>query len=170
MEVENCLIKYVINYMKWLEKYTKKNSLILDDTWVFQPRKIKKENREKINKLYLLFNLICEYASENNIIFKGNELDTYYTIGYNNHYYNIGKIEGRVGEVYVCQRIKDTEEYIDFNNIIEKNNNEIKNNLIILEELIRNLYYMGVSRKDIYNIYKDVTNEIRIENGKKLIK
>ena len=162
------------DYMNWLFRFTEVYPRFVDDTWLYQPSKLSPMDRENVDKLHLLFNIIKEYADANYIDSKGGQYDEYYTIKCNNYGYDIGKISRMVGDVFVCQRTILEEEYIDFNDIINhreySKTNEINKELRLLKETIINLQDMGVSHKLIWKYLNSIMNESRKENGNRLVK
>ena len=125
------------NYLKWLESFTIEHQSFTDDTWLYYPERISKEDNEKVANLHLLYEGIDLYAKKNYIYPTECEFGGYYRIKLDNIGYEIGMLVGQ-GTLFFCNRtpINKDLEYIDFNDII---GNKKKDNVDIITEQLEDL-------------------------------
>ena len=107
------------NYIKWLEGFTTKYESFADDSWLYAPTELSKEENEKVANLHLLYEGIELYAKKNYIYPTECDFGGYYNIKLDNIGYEIGMLVGQ-GTVFFCKRtgIDKDLEYIDFNDIM----------------------------------------------------
>ena len=82
-EEKKQIVKWMIEsdeYISWLERWTVQYSQFCDDDWLYCPDDISKEDKEKVDIFYLLFNLIDEYAGRNFISNNPCDFGCYYLI------------------------------------------------------------------------------------------
>ncbi len=114
------------DYIKWLEKFTKRYPNFTDIDWLYEPEKISKEDLENVNKLCSLFSAINNYAKTNYITTIKKEFTLSYKFTYNNKIYEIGIMQGQ-GAVFFCySRIilgkKKEKNFISFENVCKGKN------------------------------------------------
>lgn len=127
------------NYIIWLEEFTKKHPNFSNDTWLYCPEKISKEDYNMVVKLPYFFGLIQKYA-EKNFIKAGSEdsgfYEMFYQIKFNNVGYKIGLICGQGAFNYCCRYDNAYEKFIDFNDII---NSKKQDNVDVINEKLEQL-------------------------------
>lgn len=151
------LVKTLISnteYILWLEKFTISNPSFADDSWLYQPEKISKEDSKRVDELSSFFEGIMEYVDRNFIPLGYDEFGGYVFIKFNNIGYKIGVMIGQ-GSVTYCKRvdISSNNIFIDFNDILNNKKQEnvdyICERLDFISSIIQELLKMGVSEKAI---------------------
>lgn len=130
-EEKKQIVKWMIEsdeYISWLERWTVQYSQFCDDDWLYCPNDISKEDKEKVDIFYLLFNLIDEYAGRNFISNNPCDFGCYYLIKNNNVGYQIGMMAGQ-GVIHFCKRVEVVDECIDFKDI--QVNKKLENVILI---------------------------------------
>ena len=115
------------DYINWLINFTiKNNGSFADDTWLYNPEELKKNDSEKINDLQLFYEGINDYAKSINIDPLPTKFGNEYKIKFNDTGLKIGIDMGQ-GAYFYCQKINiDNEnEFINFLDI-NKNRNKTK--------------------------------------------
>lgn len=142
-------------YILWLENFTIAHPCWSDDTWLYSPEEISKEDYEKVKQLHRFFNGIIDYAERNFIPHYYDEFGTYNFIKFNNIGYKIGVMAGQ-GSLTYCERIDishDDNVFIDFNDIVNNKKQEnvdyIINKFDSMYKIIEELISMGVSSETI---------------------
>ena len=114
------------DYVDWLINFTiMNNNCFSDDSWLYCPDDITKNDSEKVNDLYLLYSGIDSYADENNINPTLTEYGNYYKIKINDIGLKIGIDVGQGAYCY-CEKIdiNDNKDFIDF---LDINNSKTSN-------------------------------------------
>lgn len=152
-------------YILWLENFTIATPCWSDDTWLYCPEKISKEDYNRVKELHCFFNGIMDYAKRNYIPSQYDEFETYIFIKFNNIGYKIGEMIGQ-GSLTYCERV-DISHYdnvfIDFNDIV---NNKKQENVDCIDkkfnsmcEIIEELISMGVDSKTIFTRVQNILDE-----------
>lgn len=110
-------------YITWLESFTSKYPSFSDETWLYCPDELSKQDREQIANLQFLYSGIEEYAKKHNIERNVCCFGGFYNIKYHHVGYEIGQLCGQ-GTIDFCKRVSLEEEvnddkYIDFEDIIQ---------------------------------------------------
>lgn len=107
------------SYMLWLENFTNSIPIFSDDSWLYHPDEISKEDAEKVNDLCSFFNGISAYAERNFLPIYSKDYTSYVCIKFNNIGYEIGLVSGQ-GTYAYCQRVEVSSDrvFIDFNDIV----------------------------------------------------
>lgn len=104
------------NYIKWLEKFTSKNGGFDTLVLTYNGDKYSEEERDNIEQIETLYEVISEFAEKNYITPVNTELGNYYPIKHNDNYFYVGADWGQ-GASFYCTRLEDAEEsalnYID---------------------------------------------------------
>lgn len=153
------------NYINWLKDFTEKYPKFRDDDFLYNNKKINKQDLDNINNLILLFKAIDNYAKDNYIYPINEEVFVdYYKIQYEGIGYEIGLICGQ-GTYCFCERVDNPDNsYINFDDIMlnkpQINTQLIKNKLKELSDIILYYYKQGVPylalKETIENILWDI--------------
>ena len=115
------------DYMNWLENFLKIYEGFSDDTWLYEPEAISKEDNENVLNLPLFFEGVKAYATKN-FIYPGHEdysfYNEFYLIRYNRCIYKISIMCGQGTEFY-CTKAENknssSTKIIDIKDVIEGN-------------------------------------------------
>lgn len=118
------------DYINWLENFLKIYKGFSDDTWLYEPEAISKEDNENVLNLSLFFEGVKAYATKNSI-YPGHEHHQYYTF-YNEFYlvryyrciYKISMMCGQGAEFYCTtaeNKNSSSTRIIDIKEVIEDN-------------------------------------------------
>ena len=109
----------LLEYMKFLEEYTTKESRLTTNIHLLKDDMTENEINY-ILMLNQLFEIINNYCKENHIYPSKNKYGTYYLIEYNNIGYYIGHFNKKESNTYFCirTRINSNHKYIPINTII----------------------------------------------------
>lgn len=147
-------------YILWLENFTNIYPKFTDDLHEHYPDKLSSVDCQNISDLYLFFQGIDNYASQNFIASETEEIgfeNEYYLIVYNDICYQIGTVSGQ-GTFAYCDRIKTTsEKVINFNDVIankqQKNKKIITEKLKLLSDIVQELNHLNVP---LYVIFSSI--------------
>lgn len=116
-EIKNMLSS--TDYINWLHDFSKDKNGFSDDDWLYFPEKLSESDREKVGKLYLLYEGIDRYAEENHISPEPCKFGNYYGVKLNDFSFEIGVLIGQ-GTVSFFNKVplEDDREFIDFNDIM----------------------------------------------------
>lgn len=151
-------------YILWLENFTIANPTFGDDTWIYYPDKLSKEDSERVDELCSFFNGIMEYADRNFMPVCHDSYDTYAFIKFNNIGYKIGIMSGQ-GSFAYCERVEISSDnvFIDFNDIMtnkkQENVDYISKKLDSMSGIIEELLKLGVPAKTISAKVQTTLNE-----------
>lgn len=137
------------DYIKWLKKFTHENGFT-DRDWDYFPEKINDSDKENVNKLALLYEIISEYAQKEYIpsnISESNYGESYFLLC-DGAVLEIGYVSGQ-GTLFYSRKVRalqssQVKSYIVFDDI--KNSKERINTHLIddrLKALDRLLYLMS---------------------------
>lgn len=152
-EMEKSIISNT-DYMLWLEHFTIIHPAFSDETWLYEPDKISKDDSEKVDNLQHFFHAIKAYAYRNFLPIYQEDFYTYLFIRFNNIGYKIGVMIGQ-GSFIFCERQDISSEYvfIDFNDIMSNKKQDevdnINNKLDSISDIIEELLKLGVSKDTI---------------------
>lgn len=135
------------DYINWLNEYTLMHTSFTDN----------EELDDNVKKLGLLYEVIADYAINEGIIAKEEDMSSFYRVVYNDSYFEIGNIYG-LGSCFFCSRIPFNENYsyIDFNEVyIKFMMNEFGNRLC-------KLYRDGYSLNDIIREINNFSNDVKV--------
>lgn len=155
-----------LEYMNWLEEYTKEESCITTNMYLLKEEMSQKEIAYT-SILNQLFEIINNYSNQNYIYPQTNKYGTYYRIKYNNIGYNIGYFRNQSPNIYFCIKINlnPQKEYIDFNDILENKQLprtvQIKQELQQLSNLIHTLSDHNIPLEAISDTSKNTIKKIR---------
>ena len=146
-------------YILWLEEFTNKNPNF--DTrdssfYICFRNSASNDDLKNIRNLAILYSIIFEYAKQNYIYPKIDEMgEYYYNIKYNNVGYRIGE-DSIDGTFFFCERVPIDCDFIDFNDVmnnkVQENVHFIQQNLIDLANYINYLVEAGVPEEAIKNV------------------
>ena len=107
-------------YMEWLNRFTQDKERFYDDDWLYFPERIEDADRENVEKLFLFYEGIREYAEQVHFYPTPCECGDFYKVRLNESGFKIGILFGQ-GTVFFCEKIpvENEEEFIDFNNILK---------------------------------------------------
>ena len=154
------------DYMNWLEKFVGIHGEFYDDSWLYEPEKISKEDYEKVLDLPLFFEGIEAYAQKNFIypfFDKCSFYNCYYLIRYNRTVYKIAMTCGQ-GTQFSFQKAENTMsgKIIDFCNVIDNKSLEstksISEKLDILSNDIKEMINSGVPSESIHVLVEELTS------------
>jgi len=91
------------DYIKWLEKFTKKYPDFSDQTWLYKQDEISKEDYENVSKISTFFSVISDFADKYYFpaYVCGSGSGLCYFLKYNDKIYDVGTIVGQ-GAVSYC--------------------------------------------------------------------
>ncbi len=156
-------------YMLWLENFTNTIPIFSDDTWLYSPNELSKEDAEKVEELCSFFNGIAEYAERNFLPIYSKDYTTYVCIKFNNIGYEIGWISGQ-GTYSYCERVEISSErfFIDFNDVIANKKqfhvDLVSESLDKISSLIEQLLSSGVPAKAITSRVNDIIGKYTKES------
>ena len=142
-------IKEEEDYILWLDEYTKKNPEFTDYGWKFYSGKTTKEDESNISKIWILYDIVEEYALGNNILPISTENSEQYNVKYNDAYFRIAKTETEDGHYYYCSRVTDNDEdeFIDYKKVMEEElTDNVPHVFDRLNNEIENLVQLGISK------------------------
>ncbi len=151
------------DYMNWLKSYVNKN--INFDTDDIKKDDISEEDKENINKLGLLFDIVDKYAYDNYLEFYSTDFGEFYNIKYNSEVYKIGYHGGQGIIYYVSKNFmpEDPEDSINFedikNNRVSSRTTQIKKEFEKLRKELIKLKELDVSKRYIYNYIQDLVEK-----------
>ena len=93
-------------YIEWLEQFTEKHKSFSTDSFIYDENSLTKEEKDNVELIEALYEIIDEYADNNYIKPKTTDFGNYYTIGYNNNSYIIG-VDGGQGTSFYCERLDE---------------------------------------------------------------
>ena len=78
-------------YLKWLESFTDKYRKFSDDSWLYSPTEISKEDNENVRDISLLFEALYKIVTEYyvDILYEDVFAGENFWFCYNNKYYNM---------------------------------------------------------------------------------
>lgn len=151
-------------YITWLNTFTITNPGFMSEDWLFSSERINKEDYENVTKIYLLFEAIRRYATENYIYPYKYSFGEFYRIKSNDINYEIGTLEGPETLYYVNRITEERKGFeiktiIDFEDIInnkkQPNADEINKKLNDIKERITYLYQSGMPIEKIERYLKN---------------
>ncbi len=151
-------------YMLWLEKFANIYPLFSDDTWLYKPDAIPKEDSENVAELCSFFNGLSAYAEKNFLPTYSEDYTSYICIKFNNVGYEIGLVSGQ-GTYAYCQKvdISSGRFFIDFNDIVadkkQPHVDEVDETLSKISNLIERLLISGVPVTAIYARINDTIDK-----------
>ena len=103
------------NYMEWLERFTERVDVFIQDDFESPiPLEIGKDNAKFGKDIYLLYDIIIDYAKKNYLSPNYSKQNIFYVIKYHDNFYEIGEDLAWGNEVY-CKRLLDYNgEFIDY--------------------------------------------------------
>ena len=159
-------------YIKWLEKFTKKHPTFDDKEWLYFPEKISKEDNAMVELLSEFFGVIEDFADNYYIYPNGQAHEEYYTIEYNGKRYEIGVVVGQ-GAICFCNT-KDVDEdaqVIPYSEILNPTyiktlKENVEHNLDELENFLKTLNTRNIPLKAIEQKTRVVLGELKKEKSK----
>ena len=153
------------DFIDWLVYFTNKNNyFIVED--MLRNKDLDIEDKKNLLKFKNFFSIIEAYAKDN-YVSKINLDETYeYAFLYRKNYFKIGTLKNSPGLLYYIRKTdKENRVYIDFLDILDRNNmrykNYIENELDSLKKMIATMYKKGISLDAIIDSVSEITNEIR---------
>lgn len=103
-------------YINWLEEFSKKYNKFSDDSWLYSPSEIDKDDYDKVIMLGDFYDGLYRYAYEHYVdfFFEDTFAGENFWFVYNNVYYNIGYIAGQ-GTVFFIERSENKPDVICLN-------------------------------------------------------
>ena len=107
------------DYINRLISFLKEKKYISDEDWMYFPDIFKEEDRVKVAKIGLLYQVIDKYAINNNIHVNDYEYGNYYKVVFNDFCFDIG-VKLDQGIMFFCNKytLKEEDNIIDFNNLL----------------------------------------------------
>ncbi len=153
------------DYVLWLEKFTESYPGFVDDQWQYSPNELSKEDSEKVDMLQYFLSGIRYYAYDNYIPMEGEDLyDYHFFFKFNGIGYEIGSVSGQ-GTYTYCHReeISPDKHFIEFEDImtnkVQDNVAAIKENLEVLNSVVRGLLALGAPEDRILSCVTKVLDE-----------
>lgn len=152
------------NYMLWLEKFSGIYLVFSDDTWLYNPEAISKEDSENVAELCSFFNGLSGYAEKNFLPIYSEDYTTYVCIKFNNIGYEIGLVSGQ-GTYAYCERISISSDkvFIDFNDVVadkkQPHVDGVDETLTKISSMIEQLLISGVPAAAIYARINDTISK-----------
>lgn len=127
-------IKNIISdtaYIEWLKQFAQDKDKFFSDDWVYTQKKLSEVERENISKLYLFYEGISQYASQNYILPLPCEFGNFYRIKLDDYYFKVGVLVGQ-GTVFFFNKetLNNRKEFIDFNDVMAQVNQDKSKSLI----------------------------------------
>ena len=166
-------IKNTDNYINWLENFTLKNP-IFDDSFVYNFN-VDINDIENINNLRTFFDIISNYAEENNIQPLVNE-ESYikYCIKHNDIYYIISRVSNVEGS-FRLERVSknkgpEINNYIEFRDI-QNNKTEVDLDILKSQQRYRlsSILY-GYSKETPFETLKETIDNLEKDFEKEIVK
>lgn len=165
IENENTKKDMILNdsYIKWLEKFTEEYQNFEDNSFLYCPEEVSKEDYTKVETLGLFFDLVDDYAKKNYIYAQESDFGAYYTLKYNDIIFEISVVSGQ-GVVFGCDRIEDVEKtlvnVIDYNDLKENKESDkakfVKEVITDLSAKLAEVITLGVPIEAIEDCVKDL--------------
>ena len=108
------------DYISWLEKFTLSHDSFADDSWLYNPSEISKEDLKNVRMLDIFFGALSEYCHKYYINIDCDEEyeEERINLKYNGVGYVLGLVVGQGSYVYVLRKhLEDNE--IDFEDILK---------------------------------------------------
>ena len=106
------------DYIKWLEKFTEKNGGFDTLSLTYNADKYNYRDRENMEDLEILYEVISEFAEKNYFVPVDTELGNFYSIRHNDNGFYIGADWGQ-GTSFYCTRLDEVEEgALDYDDIV----------------------------------------------------
>ena len=137
-----------VDYINWLDNFTKDKESFCDDEWLYFPDSIPTSDKENVDKLGFLYEIVNKYACDNNIYPFPCEFGDYYQVRLNDFGFELGILVGQ-GTVFFCRRVLVEDTFIDFNNIINTRNQKSNNDLETISNSIEMAYENGHGVEEI---------------------
>lgn len=122
MQKQNADKKEIVSdytYISWLEKFTLLHGRFADDSWLYKPDELSKEDNANVNKLQLFFEALSDYCHKYYIDIAYNkdfEVERI-NIKHNGVGYQLGLVVGQGAYMYV-ERKEVEDNAIDFCDIV----------------------------------------------------
>ncbi len=149
------------DYIEWLEKFTKDKESFADVEYNYCSEQLKEIDKKNIEDLYLFYDGIERYASNNHIVPNYFDFGEFYKIKYNNFYFKIGIAYGQGNSIF-CHKVtgKNLKGFINFNSILTNDSDSLNK----LSNLVIAMLKSGIPTEDIINTVNTTVN-----NNKKRI-
>ena len=110
----------VSGYFEWLLDFMKDKSDFFDSDWDYTDEKLNASDQQNVNCLFLLFEVIFQYARENKISSSYRPLGEYFPLKVHDIGFEIGYITGQ-GTSFYCKKIplEKDEQFIDYKDILK---------------------------------------------------
>ena len=126
--------KWILDYVKWLDKFSNENKAFTDDRWIYKAGTISDLDFNKLSELYILYIKLEEYALNNQINLETGDFGSYYKLAINDHAgFYIGYMANQ-GRIIFCVKKDniDLDNWILFDDLLEKNNSSVNKRTLIL--------------------------------------
>lgn len=146
------------DYISWLENFSLSHDCFSDDSWMYTPSEISKEDLKNVQILDLFFNALSEYCHRYYINIAWNEdcEEERINLEYNGVAYQFGLVVGQGAYVYVKRKTPVGNEinFSDVVNDIEPADFEDKKALLIqFEELVDEMKGMDIPHSAMLEIF-----------------
>lgn len=113
-----------VDYINWLNRFTLDKEGFSSDTWLYNPEELTDEDNKNVDKLFILYEIVNEYAFLNNIKSLPCDFGNYYLVRLDDFGFELGILIGQ-GTIFYCKRvsIENESNFIDYKKIV---NNKIK--------------------------------------------
>lgn len=105
-------------YIKWLEKFTSKNGGFDTLVLTYNSDKYTEEERENIEQIETLYEVICDYAKTNYLTPVDVEFGNYFPIKHNDNYFYVGADCGQGASFYCTRLVEPEEDALDYNEVV----------------------------------------------------
>lgn len=105
-------------YMNWLINFTNESMGFTDNDWLYRKDEISEFDLNNVKKLYILYDILEDYAEKNNIEATPCDFGNLYNFIYNDICFEIGIMVGQ-GTLFFASRKEFNKEltYINYNDI-----------------------------------------------------
>lgn len=121
---------FIFEYFNWLDSFIDTYQAFSTDRWLAFPVKVKQFNKDKINQLSKLYELIDNYAKYNSIFSTPFNYGYYYNIKYFDNHYKIGVMFEDCA-VYFCSQSNEQNESINITDVSDYAEKEKAKNLVL---------------------------------------
>ena len=148
------------DYISWLEKFTLAHASFADDSWLYNPSEISKEDLKNVRILDIFFGGVAEYCHKYyiNIDCEEEFEEERINLKYNGVGYQIGLVVGQGSYVYVTRKNLEGNE-IDFEDVFSDvapaDFEEKKALLLQYEQLVAEMKGMDVPLSAMLKIFNE---------------
>ena len=160
-------IKTKDNYMNWLEEFTERVGVFIQDDFERPiPLEIGEDNAKFGKYIYLLYDIIIDYAKKNYLSPNYSKQNISYVIKYHDNVYEIGEDLAWGNEVYCKRLLNYNGEFIDYfdirNDTVSLKRDIIKKQLNSLDNTIKE-YTNYIPTYAVIEQVEDTIKDIKVK-------